>query len=518
MARSSTRSKGTGSKSRTDRSGRSSGSGSARENHSRRTDSESEARAKIRMYRQGFGDCFLITIFKRDGSPYRVLIDCGVIMGTDGGNETLRRIADDIRSVSDGWVDLLVITHEHWDHVNGFAVAREVFENELKFGEIWYAWTEDLEDPLATKLREDRNRAINLLAAAHRKLTALGADRESAEIGSVLQFFGIDPADPSFEMAFAEGTFAASTAESFQNPRRFSADTIRLKRPSDPPFRPDGLPARFFVLGPPYDEDLIKQSSPTASEPETFKARGQPGDGDEAASGRAPRRDVFRTAELAFMMDDIEGWLSADKRDSGPFGSTLEIHWDEARAHDFFKKRYFRTQSMKDEEDVDWRQIEALWHGAAVDLALQLDEHTNNTSLALAIELEGGDVLLFAADAQVGSWMSWHDLAWEEGHDTKTGPDLLKRTVFYKVSHHGSHNGTLKEKGLEMMGNLKWAMIPVDHETAAKKGWTRIPLPSLICGLEKQVAKNGGVLRSDVSRPSIPGQLEATDLYYEVMI
>jgi hypothetical protein len=471
------------------------------------------------MYRQGFGDCFLITIFKRDGPPYRVLIDCGVIMGTVGGNETLRRIADDIRSASDGWVDLLVITHEHWDHVNGFAVAREVFEKELKFGEIWYAWTEDSEDPLATRLRENRKRAINLLAAAHRKLAALGADQESDEIGSVLQFFGIDPADPSFVTAVAEGTFAASTADSFQNPRRFSADTIRLRRPSDPPFRPDGLPARFFVLGPPYDEDLIKQSSPTTSEPETFKARGQPGDGDEVASGRAPRRDVFRTAELAFMMDDITGWLSDSKPGSGPFGSTLEISLDDAREHDFFQQRYFRAESVKDQEDVDWRRIDSMWFGAAAELALQLDEHTNNTSLALAIELEGGDVLLFAADAQVGSWLSWHDLAWEEGDSKTTGQDLLKRTVFYKVSHHGSHNGTLKEKGLEMMGKLKWAMIPVDHETAVKKGWTRIPLPSLVRGLEKQVADNGGfLLRSDVSRPSIPGQLETTDLYYEVTV
>jgi len=39
-------------------------------------------RALVRMYRQGLGDCFLITLPKRDGSPWHMLIDCGVILGT----------------------------------------------------------------------------------------------------------------------------------------------------------------------------------------------------------------------------------------------------------------------------------------------------------------------------------------------------------------------------------------------------------------------------------------------------
>jgi len=41
-----------------------------------------------------------------------------------------------------------------------------------------------------------------------------------------------------------------------------------------------------------------------------------------------------------------------------------------------------------------------------------LQSATNNTSLVLAIELEDGDVMLFAGDAQVGNWLSWQDLTW----------------------------------------------------------------------------------------------------------
>ena len=65
-------------------------------------------------------------------------------------------------------------------------------------------------------------------------------------------------------------------------------------------------------------------------------------------------------------------------------------------------------------------------------LAMQLDHDTNNTSLVLAFELgpkkEGGPVLLFAADAQVGNWLSWQNVTWTFDGRTITGPDLLKRT------------------------------------------------------------------------------------------
>jgi hypothetical protein len=69
-----------------------------------------------------------------------------------------------------------------------------------------------------------------------------------------------------------------------------------------------------------------------------------------------------------------------------------------------------------------------------------LDSSTNNTSLVLAIELrESGKVLLFAADAQVGNWLAWQDLQFADGKEVAvTNADLLARTVFHKVGHHGS--------------------------------------------------------------------------------
>ena len=164
--------------------------------------------------------------------------------------------------------------------------------------------------------------------------------------------------------------------------------------------------------------------------------------------------------------------------------------------------------------------------GVADDLALALQSATNNTSLVLAIEFVGGDVLLFAGDAQVGNWLSWQDLKWPD----MTGPDLLARMVFYKVGHHGSHNATLREKGLEMMTKLRIAVIPVDQKVAIKMRWGAMPLESLVAALSnvrygskaalsKQTERNNGqTLRTDIPPKHTIDGVTATDLYYEMAV
>jgi hypothetical protein len=102
--------------------------------------------------------------------------------------------------------------------------------------------------------------------------------------------------------------------------------------------------------------------------------------------------------------------------------------------------------------------IDTDWLHSFSRLALQVDRVINNTSLVLAFRLPDGRVLLFAADAQVGNWLSWHDIRPEDWRRPDGGQvisgrsaELLARTVVYKVGHHGSHNATLKAKGMELM-------------------------------------------------------------------
>jgi hypothetical protein len=195
------------------------------------------------------------------------------------------------------------------------------------------------------------------------------------------------------------------------------------------------LGMRFYILGPPHNEKLIRKTRPSKVDPETY--------------GLSLALDNFQTnVALALGLSDTDATADGNERPAldwpdrdTPFSTLHAIPEQVAREIDFFKRGYWGGET--------WRRIDAAWLGGAEQLALQLDSATNNTSLVLAIELADGDVLLFVGDAQVGSWLSWHELKWRVGTRTVTGPDLLKRTIFYKVGHHGSHNATLSKEGLE---------------------------------------------------------------------
>ncbi len=160
---------------------------------------------------------------------------------------------------------------------------------------------------------------------------------------------------------------------------------------------------------------------------------------------------------------------------------------------------------------------------SAGEFALQLDGATNNTSLAFALEIGPpgeGRVLLFPGDAQVGNWESWFgkveiqgkshgkDMTWSVAGKTITAEDLLRRTVLYKVGHHGSHNATLRERGLQLMGRPDGtgdlvAMLPVNEFVAqVKAGYGQMPLPSLVKDL--LIRTGGRLLRNDEDEPAHP--------------
>jgi hypothetical protein len=168
---------------------------------------------------------------------------------------------------------------------------------------------------------------------------------------------------------------------------------------------------------------------------------------------------------------------SSEGDPSAPFDPIIQIPFDAASQMQFLQTHYWGEDPDARKEDAagsteecgfethtesgqSWRRIDGDWLDIASSLALQLDSATNNTSLVLAIEVGNGKVLLFAADAQVGNCLSWQDLSRTIAGKAVTGPDLLGRTILYKARHHGSHDATLQEKGLEMMTSLEIALIP----------------------------------------------------------
>ncbi len=166
----------------------------------------------------------------------------------------------------------------------------------------------------------------------------------------------------------------------------------------------------------------------------------------------------------------------------------------------FFTEHY--GSSLVENADLSWRRIDNDWLGAGENLALSINSYTNNTSLVLAVELTGSQprkVLLFAADAQSGNWLSWQDLTWPgegPGGEAVSANDLLERVVLYKVGHHGSRNATLSQKGLELMRQPGLvAMIPVDQKWALEAMHWEHPAEKLLARLEEKASRR--VIRTD---------------------
>ena len=476
---------------------------------------------RIRMYCQGLGDCFLLTFPRSSGerAEFHILIDCGVIGGTLNGTELINAAVDDIHQTTGGHLDLVVATHEHWDHVSGFNQARQKFANDFQIDAVWLGWTEDPKDP--KDLIKKRTAKLKAVRAAVDKLAAgglasPGMSAQHQRIREVLSFFGDEtgpepPGGP--ELGLQSQTDATAqpggVPEKAQgaSPKRTTRDALDFLAlhphaavtycyPSKPPMPLPGVEGvRVYVFGPPEDPAYLRMSTPSNAA-KTYGLTAQAGE------------DSF-IAALSSVGDDPRTTALRDL--TYPFEENYRIEAGQVGKSDFakfFEEHYGLSDKdaapPRGSEAEQWRRIDLDWLDVTSELALNLDSDTNNTSLVLAFEIGEpgqGKVLLFAADAQVGNWLSWKDLGWQLGGQggpvRKVTPhQLLGRTVLYKVGHHGSHNATLSELGLDLMNSPDLvALLPVDAKMAVKKGWDEMPFGPLLDTLEEKT--RGRIIRID---------------------
>ena len=411
---------------------------------------------QIRMYRQGLGDCFLLTFEETGKEQFNMMVDCGLLQGTPNGKEIMQKVVRDIadklpESKSDKkkkWLDVVVLTHEHADHISGFKQAADVFKG-IEFGQVWAAWMDDEGHPKYKLVRERFHKQVNGIKAA---LTQLKSDQQT----------GLKEAVESLLTEFFEEGALGAAATDGKKSGRSPAWELALSKSTVPPrfFSPGTLfplakfdDIRVYMLGPSEDYESFTSINPPTDD--TYRSEGQ----------------AFALMESVFAaVGDDSGVLSSETFQ--PFEKRMRIDPRIAKTNDFFKTHYGFDSGAEDE----WRRIDDDWLSVVGGLALNLDTYTNNTCLAFAIEfVSSGKVLLFPGDAQFSNWLSWQKLEWEIPDSTGvkqkvTAKDLLERTVFYKVGHHGSHNATLKKHGLEMMTSPDLvAMIPVDRVQARSK-------------------------------------------------
>lgn len=425
----------------------------------------------VRHYCQGIGDSHLITFRKDDGSDFFMLIDCGIHTSVRGGSDTIDKIVADIAEATNKRLDVLVVTHEHWDHVSAFLTAAEAFK-EFKVGEVWMGWTENPEEDAVKELDKFKG-----LAAAVSQRVALALSPTATGMSKVVR-----------DGLFALSGFQLGLKGERVRGARDAAKALAKNGPTylDPDTKPFVLPGvegvRIYVLGPPRDRKLLKL---TTRESEMYH---------------------FGLARPLGMAAALESAPGADERDDridmyAPFdiveGERLDHALQKEPGTGKGVAAILAEGYARDDEKEAWRRIDDDWLYAAADLALQYDSRTNNTSLVLAFEfVDSGRVALFAADAQVGNWLSWQDLEWEIDGNTVTGPDLLGRSIYYKVGHHGSENATLEAKGLELMTSPDLsAFIPTNADDALKVGWGRMPFDKILDRLNEKT--KGRVIRSD---------------------
>lgn len=244
---------------------------------------------RIRMYRVGFGDCFLVS-FPDD---QHVLVDCGVHVRGDIG--TLPAVLDDIATETGRRLAMIVVSHAHEDHIAGFLRGEATFRT-FEIGEIWLPWTEDPDDDEARELRQRR---AQVTAALERHFAA---NRGAPDVLAVI--------------ANAAGVGRKSRA--LDNLRdgfgtRAQIRYVDAGRTLDEPGGVIGLKVR--PLGPPRDEASLRRMNPPKPEryfrataaganapngPRPFGAKDEAGPNDAGPRlDERSRRSLVRATELS---------------------------------------------------------------------------------------------------------------------------------------------------------------------------------------------------------------------------
>ena len=429
-------------------------------------------RVRIRMYRKWLGDCFLLT-FRNSGKDLHVMIDCGALAGTPGAKAKVGEAVDNIVQDTGKQLAALVVTHEHWDHVSGFSDAADSFKGFSQVGEVWAAWTEDPKQTIVKQNQKLRFQAVQSALQNWSASESIDDQQRGEAVAELMAFVG-----PGGALGAAAQTTsqAMKTALSLGPTRYLTPGQILTDIPG----------VRVYVFGPPQNLASLHKMMGTV---------GKDMYGISVTDAQMAIAQAFAAAA-----GTQAGTMDADRY--VPFEPYL--HWDE----DAWTKTFPDPADAYKQDPV--RKIDRDWLNTAAELALQLDSYTNNTSLVLAFELaDTKDVLLFVGDAQVGNWQSWSTVKFGNPDLNASGPsvpevtvaDLLARTIFYKVGHHGSHNATLKTGGLEAMTSPRLvAAIPVDENFARTTKHWDMPAPPLYKALQEKTL--GRILRSDSDFPT----------------
>lgn len=361
---------------------------------------------RIRMYRVGFGDFFLMTL-PTDGGPKHILVDCGVTDGKShkGDIGTMKVAVADMVAETGGKLALVIISHRHMDHIIGFSRCKDQF-SKMQVEAVWMPIWETEYDADIAKMQ------LEMTSMAMEAQTALAVaantvpDRE--EMLAMLE-------NATGDFLGMKGEGGGTNAAALEILKKgFGVQPEYYSRGDKPklPKSLDGAGLTAQILGPPPKEEIALMK--------LTDLRKGVGQYLGAAAGEG---------SIANLLPFGEAYLG----DASDYPESAFREWGRRQGSS-------KTPRQILEEAV---QVSP---NALMMAVKQLNDFLNNQSLVVLFTFQDKN-LLFAGDAQAGNWEGWlyadgQPTATPGENLTKAGELVLKNLSFYKVSHHGSTNAT----------------------------------------------------------------------------
>jgi beta-lactamase superfamily II metal-dependent hydrolase len=393
--------------------------------------SKAKGELRIRMYRVGFGDFFLVTIPSAAG-PQHILIDCGVTPGKTkkGDIGTIKDAVAHMAEETGKKLALIIATHRHQDHIIGFSRCADVFKD-FEVGAVWMSIWETEYDPDEKKETKKKSLALEFQDALtsmafdmQQHLALAGADDpDMQEAAAMLEnATGIDRAmlaaaggaDADADADKAVGKGGGTNAKSLEMLKTGFGVEPEYYAKGDKPklpkaLRDAGLTAE--ILGPPpLDEgDFLKLM-------DLKKGVGQ-------------------------FLGASSGGGTGGKFD--PFGESAHVK-SEVYPQSAFRE--WTRESAAAPNKALQAVIQAAQPSLLFTAAKTLNDFLNNQSVVVLFTF-AGTKMLFAGDAQGGNWEYWMfggtpvKVPSVEDIDKKS-KSILQHLDFYKMGHHGSTNAT----------------------------------------------------------------------------
>lgn len=462
------------------------------------TPAAGEVGIRVRMYRVGFGDFFLITLLTNGSKPVHVIVDCGVFKGTSqkGDIGSIEAAVADMARTTGGQVALVIMTHRHADHIAGFARCADTFKT-LTVGGVWMPIWESEYEPKALKFQAELTRTAVGLRQHFAKASVRGSGQ------TALQY--VENATGELDVAGAAATGSNAAALDLLK-HGFSGVTPHYYTRGDKAQLPQALADAGLscqILGPPpvTDIDLMKLM-------DLQKNVGQylAQDGGDVSRRFAPFNSEWEIKPPGVSTNGSSTMYSSESFREWARGERKS--WESVTSEEARQARLTMERLLQQSQPI-----------AALTAAKQLNSFLNNQSLVVLFTFKGKK-LLFVGDAQAGNWEHWlfdTDTPDKQASGTMgtVARQILTSLDFYKVGHHGSGNATPKSAA-ELMGaqghkfaalcSTEAGVYGTEDPDDSTKG-TEVPRGPLLAKL----ATESALVRSDQIAITIDGkQIPAT--------